>query len=82
METLTATRGKRKNGVWYFTCPLHYPNPRHFREPSNPMLAIDTLKAHMDDKHPGIKVRIKVTGDYVINTTYSATITVETGDLL
>jgi hypothetical protein len=83
MYTLTATPSKRDNGMWKFTCPLHGTVGYNFREPSNAALAIDTLKSHMDDKHPGIKVRIQINGQYTVHTTYTATTVVQTkGDLL
>jgi hypothetical protein len=87
MITLTATPDKNNNGMWYFTCPLHgtpdEPFEHHFREPSSVALAIDTLKSHMDDKHPGVKVRIQINGKHIIHTTYTATTVVQTkGDLL
>lgn len=40
------------------------------------------MKQHMDEEHPGVKVRILVKDAYDIHTTYTATQTVQTGDLL
>jgi hypothetical protein len=83
MKTLTATRSKKDNGMWFFTCPLHEPNEHHFREPSNIHLAIDTLKSHMDERHPGIKARLQINGEYTIHSTYTATTVITpTGDIL
>jgi hypothetical protein len=82
METLTAVRSSKMNGMWKFTCPLHGVIPYILREPSNETLAIKTLKEHMDSRHPGVKVRLLIKSDYITHTTYSATAIVETGDLL
>jgi hypothetical protein len=82
VKTLTATRSKRNNGLWHFTCPLHGPFEHHFHEPSNINLAINTLKAHMDEKHPGVKVRLQASGDFTIHTTYTATTVIDAGGLL
>jgi hypothetical protein len=37
----------------------------------------------MDDKHPGVKVRIQINGTFTVHATYTATTIVQTkGDLL
>jgi hypothetical protein len=78
VKTLTATPSKKDNGIWFFTCPLHEPFEHHFREPSNIHLAINTLKSHMDEKHPGVKARIQINGQYTVHTTYTAITVVQT----
>jgi hypothetical protein len=82
METLTAVRSSKMNGMWKFTCPLHGVIPFTLREPSNETLAIKTLQEHMDERHPGVKVRLLIKSDYITHTTYSAMTTIETGDIL
>jgi hypothetical protein len=82
METLTATRDEGKHGVWHFICPLHFGGCLKFSKVSTPIQAIETLKNHMDADHPGIKVRIKVTGSHVIHSTYAGIATIQTGDML
>jgi hypothetical protein len=83
MKTLTATPSKRNNGMWIFTCPLHGERAHEYREPSNATLAINTIKTHMDEHHPGVKARIQINGEYIVHTTYTATTVIQPkGDLL
>lgn len=83
MRTLTAKRNKDMDGTWTFTCPLHGTPYYEFSEPSNPNLALETLKFHMDQRHPGIKARFMIAGEYVTHTTYTGTTVIKIkGDLL
>jgi hypothetical protein len=82
MPTLSAREGKRKNGTWHFMCPLHNP-PWHWSESNSMVRSLATMKAHMDDQHPGVKMRLRVEGDYTFFVTYTATsIIVPRGDFL
>lgn len=79
MKTLVAKH--LGGGTWEFTCPLHEQIAGWIESTSqNRVLA--AMKTHMDDDHPGVKVRILVKADYDMHTTYTATQTIETGDLL
>lgn len=72
METLLATEGKRKNGMWYFECPLHGEKPLRWHESNSMVRVLGTMKEHMNDNHPGVKARLKIVGDYTVHTTYTA----------
>jgi hypothetical protein len=75
METFTAEEGKRKNGIWYFECPLHNP-PLRWHESNSMIRSLPTMKQHMDEEHPGIKIRLRVQGEHLVHTTYTAMSTV------
>jgi len=70
METFTATAGGELG--WEFVCPLHS-EPFKFFFVSGPNHALSVMKKHMDDSHPGIKIRLKsISGEVTLNTTYTA----------
>jgi hypothetical protein len=81
LDTLTAFSGKN-NGEWVLTCPLHGKVPYEFKSIGGTNRALLSLREHMDEKHPGVKARLKVTIIHTLNTTYTATTVIDTGDLL
>jgi hypothetical protein len=79
VKTLTAKH--LGGGTWEFTCPLHE-QTAEWIEVTSHNAVLRSMKQHMDEEHPGVKVRILVKDAYDIHTTYTATQTVQTGDLL
>jgi len=83
MYTLTAILGR--DGAWKFSCPIPHERPSRFGRDKvvcGEHYAVDLMKNHMDDRHPGTKVRFMLTSSHTTHTTYAAVNNVETGDLL
>jgi len=79
METLTAVH--IREGRWKFVCPLHT-QQAVWRSPATENYAFALLRAHVDEHHPGVKVRFFVKDRHTIHTTYTGTTTIDAGDLL
>jgi hypothetical protein len=71
MPILTATHDGE--GIWKFECPLH-DDPLITRSVSSPRHAPTILKGHMDTKHPGMSVWLKVSSQHsgIHKTKYTA----------